>query len=323
VDQGTKEWLDWKRNRIGSSDAATCMAMNDWCTPVQLWRRLVGLPVPEFKTNWAVQRGMRWEPAVRSRFELEFDMDFPPEIHTHPTYKRIIASLDGFNRDAEAILEIKVPGAAVINAAKDGTIDEPKYKRLAKEWKIASFCEGTGLVHPKYWPQIQHQAMVVGAKTIYFYVGEVDYVHGVETLINTYLVIAHPDPEFQKELLFKELQMLDFAAKNISPPLTDKDVVELDDEVSVLLCSELKRAKIELVAAEKALAAANEKMEEAELAFAELKDEVIHHLDKFEQRHTKYTCVGLSLTKTAKGNWVVRLKEVDEASAEVLNLKQG
>ncbi len=37
LEQGTPEWLEWRKNGIGSSDIATIMGANPYQTPYQLW----------------------------------------------------------------------------------------------------------------------------------------------------------------------------------------------------------------------------------------------------------------------------------------------
>ena len=41
MEQGTNEWLDFRRKHIGSSDASTVMGWNPWKTKRQLWEEKV------------------------------------------------------------------------------------------------------------------------------------------------------------------------------------------------------------------------------------------------------------------------------------------
>jgi putative phage-type endonuclease len=312
MDQGSASWLSWKEDKIGSSDSAVVFNASEWMTPITLCKRLSGKPYEKQKRNPYMDRGNRFEPKARARFELKHDMDFPAEIVVHPKYKRIIASLDGRNKDAKAVLEIKVPNLKVFNAAKVGSIedgpkDKIKYKRFVKEWRIREHCEGEGICHPKYYCQVQHQMMCAQAEICYFYVCLVDWVHGQEQIIDDALVIVHADPEFQQELLFKELQMIDFANRGIQPPLTDMDVVELDDQSSVILFSEIKRLKLEHEAATALLQQTKEKFDEIDAKFEEYKADLIEHVSTFEQQHTRYSCLGVNMTKSKKGHWIIRL----------------
>lgn len=61
--QSREEWLEIRKNGIGSSEVATIVGLNPWETPYQLWRRKVGLdePIPE---NASMRNGHHLEDAV-------------------------------------------------------------------------------------------------------------------------------------------------------------------------------------------------------------------------------------------------------------------
>lgn len=61
-----EEWLEVRKNGIGSSEVATIVGLNPWETPYQLWRRKVGLDEPKAE-NFAMKAGHYLEDAV-SRF---------------------------------------------------------------------------------------------------------------------------------------------------------------------------------------------------------------------------------------------------------------
>lgn len=61
-----ENWLEVRKNGIGSSEVATIVGLNPWETPYQLWRRKVGLDAPK-QENFAMKAGHYLEDAV-SRF---------------------------------------------------------------------------------------------------------------------------------------------------------------------------------------------------------------------------------------------------------------
>lgn len=61
-----EEWLNERKNGIGSSEIATILGVNPWETPYQLWRRKLGLEAPQ-EENFAMKAGHYLEDAV-SRF---------------------------------------------------------------------------------------------------------------------------------------------------------------------------------------------------------------------------------------------------------------
>ena len=58
-----EEWLEVRKNGIGSSEVATIVGLNPWETPYQLWRRKVGLDAPKEET-FAMKAGHYLEDAV-------------------------------------------------------------------------------------------------------------------------------------------------------------------------------------------------------------------------------------------------------------------
>lgn len=58
-----EEWLEVRKNGIGSSEVATIVGLNPWETPYQLWRRKIGLDAPKDE-NFAMKAGHYLEDAV-------------------------------------------------------------------------------------------------------------------------------------------------------------------------------------------------------------------------------------------------------------------
>lgn len=57
------EWLEYRKDGIGSSEVATILGLNPWETPYQLWRRKKGLDAPKDET-FAMKAGHYLEDAV-------------------------------------------------------------------------------------------------------------------------------------------------------------------------------------------------------------------------------------------------------------------
>ena len=58
-----EEWLEVRKNGIGSSEVATIVGLNPWETPYQLWRRKLGIDPPA-QENFAMRAGHYLEDAV-------------------------------------------------------------------------------------------------------------------------------------------------------------------------------------------------------------------------------------------------------------------
>lgn len=64
------EWLKYRESGIGSSEVATIVGLNPFETPLQLWRRKVGLDAPK-QENFAMKAGHYLEDAVSQFWQDE------------------------------------------------------------------------------------------------------------------------------------------------------------------------------------------------------------------------------------------------------------
>lgn len=179
MEQQTQHWHEFRRTRIGSSDACIIAGSVDWSTPRELWLDKLGINPRKKKrsSNHAMELGNRFEPAARTIREIETGLDFPPAILVCMKDQWRIASLDGFNKVKTRInLEIKCVQGDVFDYAKRGEI------------------------HPKYKPQVYHQMDVAKADECHFFVCKLAKRHGTYgdyIIADTALVVTHPDPEYQ------------------------------------------------------------------------------------------------------------------------------
>ena len=66
LEQGSREWLKWRHNGIGGSDAPAVMGENPWKS-VRALHREKTRPPKESRKNAAMIRGTRLEPQARAR----------------------------------------------------------------------------------------------------------------------------------------------------------------------------------------------------------------------------------------------------------------
>lgn len=216
--QGTPEWLEYRRTRIGASEAASILGISPYKSALQLWEEKIGLREPP-PMNPAMLRGNQLEPEVRAQYEALSGISFMPQVVTHPKHDFIIASLDGINFEESKLLEIKCCNRTVFDACKDG------------------------VVVPHYMSQMQHQLACCPQATECHYVcfngGEIAYT------------IVKPDPEFQQDMLDKELEFYECMVNNVSPGAAERDHIEIDEpeflfaaEQYILAKRKLEEAKI-------------------------------------------------------------------------------
>jgi putative phage-type endonuclease len=108
-------WKKERGKRIGGSDIACIIGMNQWKNNVQLWREKMGIEKPEdISGNPYVQYGTEAEPIIRSLFTLnhkDLRVEYTPDnMWLNDDYPFAHASLDGWledNAGNRGVLEIK------------------------------------------------------------------------------------------------------------------------------------------------------------------------------------------------------------------------
>jgi len=167
LEQGSQQWLDFRKKGVGASDAIIIAGLSPWRTREQLLLEKRGLIEPQ-PVNSSMNRGMMLEPKARRCAEEMFETLFLPEVRISPVYPWCYASLDGICIDNKILLEIKCTSK--------------KNHALAKEGKIPEY----------YKPQLQHQMYVCGFDKCHYF--SFDGEEGV-------IVIEHRDQEYIDNLV--------------------------------------------------------------------------------------------------------------------------
>src|SRR5580658_11338617 len=108
LEQNTPEWLRWRMEGIGSSDAPVIMGEGAFKSRHLLWAIKTGR-AREFAGNAAARRGHALERAARTAYERQFGLQMEPLCLIHEQYDWMRASLDGMSFDGSLVLEIKCP----------------------------------------------------------------------------------------------------------------------------------------------------------------------------------------------------------------------
>lgn len=105
MEQGTDEWLQWRKQGVGGSEVAAILGKCPYKTELQLWREKRG----KVEKVWAQQmhKGHEVENQVRAAYEFATGMDFPPAL-MEAGFMRV--SLDGWNAENKKGIEIKYCG---------------------------------------------------------------------------------------------------------------------------------------------------------------------------------------------------------------------
>lgn len=199
MQQDTEEWRAWRKSGIGASEVAALLGICPYNTAYGVWLVKTGRS-KGFAGNSFTEHGKALESTARARYELANMIDMEPRCATHPVYAHCLASLDGWNEELKKILEIKCPkGRQVIDAALAGRVAE------------------------HYVPQVQFQMAVTGAEELDFYVYHSDSQADAT-------VTVKPDVAYQGNLIMRvEDFWKAYVERDIAPPLTDRDVLVLDE----------------------------------------------------------------------------------------------
>ena len=155
--QGSGEWLAWRNEGIGASDAPAIMGENPWKSAAQILQDKISM-ASSGESNDAMRRGTALEPIARKAYVAQRRIEVVPVCIQHKDYPWLRASLDGLSVDCKTVLEIKC-GARTFEAAVDGIV--PKH----------------------YYGQLQHILMATGLPAIDFWVFS-DYDGGVLLTVN-------------------------------------------------------------------------------------------------------------------------------------------
>jgi putative phage-type endonuclease len=149
--QNTDEWLEWRKTGLTASDAAVLLGTSPYKTPYQLWQEKTGRVIPpDLSNNPFVQWGNAKEPSARIAAEEHFDEIYLPALCAEDSSNPILkASFDAVRENGEPV-ELKCPQKKQFNEVKTKGKESDFYKL--------------------YYPQVQFQICVSGAKAGYLVV---------------------------------------------------------------------------------------------------------------------------------------------------------
>lgn len=197
LQQNTPEWLEFRKNYLGASDAPIIMGVSPWKTPYQLWQEKLGI-AENYTYTSAMQRGHDLEDKAREFFTQKTGHDVYPEVVLHPTIDWMMASVDGRSVDGKVVVEIKCPGAQDHSIAKKGSVPT------------------------KYYPQLQHQIEVCQIDSIYYL--SFDGEDGV-------ILKVEKDLAYISQMLQKQEHFWNLVNTFQAPDLCDADFENRNDDI--------------------------------------------------------------------------------------------
>ena len=199
LEQGSLEWLEFRRSRIGGSDAPTIMGLSPWpnSSPLQLYEeKMHGKKKDE---NFAMRRGKDLEPVARDLFCSVENIKVTPKVFVSTLRPWQMASLDGISEDGLIAYEAKCGGKELLRMA---------YKRE---------------IPPYYYAQIQHNFCVVNPE-VYHY-----QVYCEEEAAS---FIVERDNEFIEKMLIAEENFIECLRNCEAPPASEKDFILIQTPVA-------------------------------------------------------------------------------------------
>lgn len=212
--QNSPEWHDYRKTKIGASDAGTILGINPWKTPYKLWQEKLGLLEPE-PMNDSMKLGQSLEKNARKEFEKKMGVKVEPKVLAHDNLNFMIASMDGISCDNKIAVEIKCPGERAFNNALRGVI--PSY----------------------YQTQMQHQMHVCDLEEMFYFV----YIEKYETPQSVCLPFFR-DEKLIKKIIDYEKNFYDCLMEFEPPSLIEKDFINMENNREWKeLCIQMKMIK--------------------------------------------------------------------------------
>ena len=190
-----QQWLEWRLDGIGSSDAPVIMGVSPWKTLHQLYIEKKDRIISNY-TNPAMQRGHDLEEMCRQKFEELMNVSVFPQNVVHPEMNWLRASFDGLDLDGTTAVEIKNPNR--------------KDHELAAEGKVPD----------KYYPQCQHLIKTKELTEIYYF----SHFDG-----DYQTVWVDRNDEYLEEYLSKASAFWDSVLRGIPPEKTQKDLTPISN----------------------------------------------------------------------------------------------
>lgn len=182
LEQGTDEWLRYRKDKITATDAPVIMGESPWKSKAQLYIEKTSLETPPLVRTARMQRGLDLEPVARQLFMIQHHIEVEPCVIVKD-YR--MASLDGLDRSGKIALEVKC-------------VNERDHER-AKQ----------GYIPHHYIAQLQHQIYVGDLNRVCYY--SFDGFEGV--LVNVY-----PDYEYIEKMLSEEKEFYMAVVSRQPPP---------------------------------------------------------------------------------------------------------
>jgi len=146
-DQGTDEWLAYRRCGIGSSDCPVIMGVSPYMSLSELYQDKKGTLVKDNKSDFVLRLGHEFEIKARARFELDTGLEVEPLNVEHAKEPWLRASLDACSLEQKTFAEIKYMGQKNFDLVKSGQVLEHHVPQIQHQFMVTGFANGYYVVY--------------------------------------------------------------------------------------------------------------------------------------------------------------------------------
>ena len=129
LEQGSDEWLLFRQNKIGSSDAPPIMGVSPYKTRAELYQEKMGLSSGQVK-SYAMQRGNDLEPMIREKMSGFLGCQLLSKVFISEQREWQSASVDGIDTVEGVVVEIKCANSVDHMKAQKGIVPEKYLPQL-------------------------------------------------------------------------------------------------------------------------------------------------------------------------------------------------
>jgi len=122
LQQGSNDWLLWRRIHITATDSAKILNKNPWSSPLECYNEKI--EGKETFITAAMQKGMDLEPIARDCLIATLGINLEPKVFESVKYPWMGASLDAISNDNKTLYEIKCVGEKTMQKALNGDISD-------------------------------------------------------------------------------------------------------------------------------------------------------------------------------------------------------
>jgi putative phage-type endonuclease len=254
------EWLSWRHQGIGSSDASAIYDVNPWLSRLDLYNSKRQEKYIESAGNWATDRGNAFEIKARhlwaQRWNIIYDHaeEFQPKRMELSQAPFMRCSLDGISSDGRTLVEFKFQG-----------------KQAHEDIQNENIPLRGGRIKEHYWIQVQHQLLVSGCNDAYLvsYDGDTLHFHRIE-----------PDTQFMRTHLEACSLFWNLVQRGNPPDPTERDYKPIKKKGATRLARRWKTTKLKIDAMSEELDS--------------LREQILQMVD-----HDRMTCDGVRIVKYA------------------------